>query len=92
MHPDGDPRSGAARTFSHLRIIPYFRPTIGETEIDAVRQVLCSGWLTTGPRVAEFERAFARYVQAEHSIAVSSGTAALHLALEAWAWAPAMRS
>jgi dTDP-4-amino-4,6-dideoxygalactose transaminase len=66
-----------------LRTIPYFRPSICGEEIESVRETVCSGWLTTGPKVKEFELAFARYVEAEYSIAVSSGTAALHLALEA---------
>ena len=54
-------------------------PAIGQEEIDAV-ETLRSGWLTTGPRAAELERRFAEYVQAEHVLAVASGTAALHLA------------
>lgn len=63
--------------------IPFHRPAIGETEIRAVIDVLDSGWLTSGPRVQEFEKAFARYVGASHAVAVNSGTAALHLALVA---------
>src|SRR5581483_9119770 len=46
-------------------------------------EVLRSGWLTTGPKVREFEEKFARYLGARHAIAVNSCTAALHLALEA---------
>src|SRR2546428_5614438 len=56
-------------------------PSIGEEEIEAVAETLRSGWLTTGPRAAELERRFAEYVGARHALAVSSGTAALHLAL-----------
>ena len=56
-------------------------PSIGDEEIEAVAETLRSGWLTTGPRSAELERRFAEYVQAEHVLAVASGTAALHLAL-----------
>ena len=56
-------------------------PAIGEEEIEAVAETLRSGWLTTGPRTAELERRFAEYVEAEHVLAVASGTAALHLAL-----------
>ena len=56
-------------------------PAIGDEEIEAVAETLRSGWLTTGPRAAELERRFAEYVQAEHVLAVASGTAALHLAL-----------
>ncbi|MET0795625.1 MAG: DegT/DnrJ/EryC1/StrS family aminotransferase [Polyangiaceae bacterium] len=63
--------------------VPFFRPSIGETEIAAVVECLRSGWLTTGPRTKEFERKFAEAVGARHAIAVNSCTAALHLALEA---------
>jgi dTDP-4-amino-4,6-dideoxygalactose transaminase len=49
-------------------------------DIEAVLECLRSGWLTMGPRVQAFERAFAEYVGIEHAVAVSSGTAALHLA------------
>src|SRR5438132_13948954 len=58
-------------------------PAIGEEEIAAVAETLRSGWLTTGPRTAELERRFAEYVGAKHALAVTSGTAALHLALVA---------
>jgi dTDP-4-amino-4,6-dideoxygalactose transaminase len=58
-------------------------PAIGEEEIEAVSETLRSGWLTTGPRTAELERRFAEYVEAKHALAVTSGTAALHLALVA---------
>ena len=56
-------------------------PAIGEEEIEAVAETMRSGWLTTGPRAAELERRFAEYVGARHVLAVSSGTAALHLSL-----------
>jgi dTDP-4-amino-4,6-dideoxygalactose transaminase len=61
--------------------IPYNLPSIGEEEIAAVTEVLRSGWLTTGPRTAQFEKEFAQYVGAAHALAVNSGTGALHLAL-----------
>lgn len=64
-------------------MIPYGRQSIDEDDIKAVVEVLRSDWLTTGPKVAEFERAFAEYVGAEHAVAVSSGTAALHAAMYA---------
>jgi perosamine synthetase len=64
-------------------MIPFHRPSIGEEEIAEVVDTLRSGWLTTGRKVAQFEQAFGAYVSAPHAIAVSSGTAALHLALEA---------
>jgi len=63
------------------QIIPVARPCLGREEEAAVAEVLRSGWLSQGPRVAEFERAFADYVGAEHAVAVSSCTTALHLAL-----------
>jgi dTDP-4-amino-4,6-dideoxygalactose transaminase len=58
-------------------------PAIGDEEIDAVTETLRSGWLTTGPRAAELERRMAEYLEAEHVLALASGTAALHLALVA---------
>jgi dTDP-4-amino-4,6-dideoxygalactose transaminase len=63
--------------------LPFSVPSIGEEEIDAVVRCLRSGWLTSGPLVVEFERAFADYVGAKHALAVNSCTSALHLALEA---------
>jgi dTDP-4-amino-4,6-dideoxygalactose transaminase len=61
--------------------VSFARPDISEAEIGAVLETLRSGWLTTGPRVDEFERQFADYVGAPHAVAVSSCTAALHLSL-----------
>ena len=63
--------------------LPFSVPWIGEEEIAAVVECLRSGWITTGPRVREFEAAFAEYIGARHAIALNSCTAALHLALEA---------
>src|SRR3981081_4168819 len=60
--------------------IPVARPFFGLTEESAVLEVLRSGWVTQGPRVAEFERKFAEYVRAPHAVAVSSCTTALRLA------------
>src|SRR6478735_4894968 len=56
-------------------------PAIGEEEIAAVVETLRSGWLTTGPRAALLEERMASYLEAEHVLALSSGTAAMHLAL-----------
>ncbi len=56
-------------------------PAIGEEEITAVTETLRSGWLTTGPKAAELERRMSEYLEADHVLAVSSGTAAMHLAL-----------
>jgi perosamine synthetase len=61
--------------------IPVARPSFGLGEEKAVLEVLRSGWVTQGPRVAEFEHQFAQYVGAPHAVAVSSCTTALHLAL-----------
>jgi dTDP-4-amino-4,6-dideoxygalactose transaminase len=58
-------------------------PAIGDEEIAAVAATLRSGWLTTGPRAAELERRMAEYLEADHVLALASGTAALHLALVA---------
>lgn len=63
--------------------VPFARPDIGEDEVDAVVEVLRSGWLTTGPISKRFEREFAARVGVPHALALNSGTAALHLALEA---------
>jgi len=63
------------------RVIPIAKPWLGEREADAVRRPLASGWVSQGPEVAAFEREFASYVGASHAAAVSSCTAALHLAL-----------
>ena len=63
--------------------IPVARPCLGEGEAEAARRAILSGWVTQGPEVAAFEREFAAFVGAEHACAVSSCTAALHLAL--WA-------
>src|ERR671919_1747531 len=58
-------------------------PAVGEEEIEAVAETLRSGWLTSGPRAEELERRFAEYVGARHAVALSSGTAAMHLSLVA---------
>ncbi len=73
----------SATTIVQQHTIPFFRPTIGEAEIDSVVETLRSGWLTTGPKVRQFETMFAERVGARHGIAVNSATSALQLALEA---------
>jgi perosamine synthetase len=63
--------------------LPFHLPDIAEDEIQSVIETLRSGWLTTGPKVRQLEEDFARYVGSSYAVAVNSGTAALHLALEA---------
>jgi dTDP-4-amino-4,6-dideoxygalactose transaminase len=63
------------------RVIPVMRPWLGEAEAEAAGAAVLSGWVAQGPRVAEFEAAFARRVEAPHAVAVSSCTTGLHLAL-----------
>jgi perosamine synthetase len=62
--------------------IPVARPDLGDEEVALVTETIRSGWITQGPRVAEFERAFAACTDADHAVAVSSCTTALHLALK----------
>src|SRR5689334_19522897 len=62
-------------------LLEFSPPIIGRAEIDAVVATLESGWLTSGPRVVELEERFAGYAGAEHAVATSSCTDALHLAL-----------
>lgn len=64
-------------------LLPYGRQWIDEEDIEVVVQVLRSPWITTGPKIAEFEEAFAKLVGAKYAVAVSSGTAALHAAMYA---------
>ena len=71
------PLAGATRQ------VPFFRPDIGDEEIAAVVETSRSGWLTVGPRTQAFEEAFAQAIGAPCAVAVSSCTAALHLALDA---------
>jgi dTDP-4-amino-4,6-dideoxygalactose transaminase len=76
-HPD---RSSLAHSLTTERIV-FGAPYIGEEEIQEVVDTLRSGWIGTGPRVAQFQRDFADYKGAQHAIAVNSCTAALHLSL-----------
>ena len=61
--------------------IPIMKPWIGEAEAEATRRPLLSGWVTQGPEVTAFESEFAAYTGAQHAVAVSNCTTALHLAL-----------
>jgi perosamine synthetase len=64
-----------------VHLLPYGRQLITEADIAAVVGVLRSDWLTTGPKVGEFEEAVARYVGSRFAVSLSSGTAALHAAM-----------
>jgi perosamine synthetase len=63
--------------------IKVAEPSVGEEEVEAVRQVLLSGKYVSGAKVREFEESFARYIGVKHAIATNSGTAALHVSLAA---------
>lgn len=65
--------------FDQMNPIPYGRQNITEEDIQAVVETLKSDYLTQGPKIKEFEQAFANYVGAKYAIAVANGTAALHL-------------
>lgn len=67
----------------HEGFVPFALPDVGEAEIESVVETLRSGWLTTGPKVRQFEEGFAKYVGCQQAVAVNSATAALHLALSA---------
>ncbi len=69
-------------------VLPFHRPFLGEEEIAEVVDTLRSGWLTMGPKTVRFEEKFARQVGAKHAVAVSSCTAALHLAFECFGIGP----
>src|SRR5438105_1231630 len=64
-------------------MLPFQPPAIDDAEIVAVARTLRSGWLTSGPRAAELERRMSEFLEAEHVLALASGTAALHLSLVA---------
>lgn len=63
-------------------MIPIFRPWFGDEEVDAVREVLTSGWVGPGPKVEAFESGFAEFIGVKHAIAVSSCSAGLFLSLK----------
>lgn len=68
--------------------IPFLRPWLGEEEAAAIREVVLSGWLSPGPKVAEFERQIAALVGARQGVATNSATTALHLTLQVMGIAP----
>ena len=63
--------------------LPFHLPDTGDEEVRMVGEAIRSGWITTGPKVREFEQGVAAYVGAAHAVALNSATAAMHLALEA---------
>jgi perosamine synthetase len=83
MHTLPKPHQEEVKDASTKLQVPFHRAAVGDEEARAVSEVIRSGWLTMGPKTFEFEKEFAKYVGAEHAIAVSTGTAALHLSLEA---------
>lgn len=78
-------------SFTPTRPIPYGRQHITEADVQAVISTLHSDFLTQGPQVAEFERRFAQYIGVEYAVAVSNGTAALHLCALALGVQPGQR-
>src|SRR6202140_4089958 len=60
------------------KLLPYGRQSLDDADVQAVVEVLKSDWLTTGPKVGEFEEQFAAWIGARYAISFSSGTAALH--------------
>jgi dTDP-4-amino-4,6-dideoxygalactose transaminase len=74
-----------------MRAIPYGRQSITKKDIDAVVKTLSEDFLTQGPRVREFEDAFAAYVGASYAVAVSNATAGLHLSVLALGLKPGDR-
>jgi dTDP-4-amino-4,6-dideoxygalactose transaminase len=77
------PHQEELKSTSYELQVPFHRAPVGDEEAQAVSEVIRSGWLTMGPKTFEFEKEFAKYVGAQDAIAVSTGTAALHLSLEA---------
>lgn len=68
--------------------LPFSKPAINEPEIQAVAEILRSGWITTGPKTAEFEEAFRGYCHAGQAVALGSATAGMHLLLTAMGIGP----
>jgi hypothetical protein len=84
------PDLAAPTSASNVRV-PITRPQLGKTEADAVARVVRSRWVIQGPEVAAFENELAAAVGSSHAVAVSSGTAALELALRVLGVGPATR-
>ena len=62
--------------------LPFALPDIDNEELLEIKDSLLTNWITTGPKVNQFEKAFAEVVGASHAIAVNSGTPTMHLSLE----------
>lgn len=71
------------KSIMRSKFLPFSQPSITKADIDAVSEVLRSGWITTGPKAAEFEQKFCDYVGCPGAVALSSATAGMHLALKA---------
>lgn len=69
--------------FKRQQFLPFSKPSISDREIDAVSEILRSGWITTGAQCNAFENALTEYCSAKHAIALSSATAGMHLLLKA---------
>lgn len=63
-------------------MIPVFKPSFGEEELEALKEPFQTGWIGLGPKTREFEVRFAEYIGTKYAVALNSGTAALHLALK----------
>jgi perosamine synthetase len=61
--------------------VPLLKPWLGQREVEAAAEVILSGWISQGPRVAEFENAVAKYIGVAHAVATNACTSALHLAI-----------
>ena len=73
----------AASSPGRADFLPFCRPSITDEEIRGVTEVLRSGWITTGPKAAEFEERFKSVTGSPHAVALASATGGMHLALEA---------
>ena len=77
-HSDAGPLAIHGGIPVRAKLLPYGRQSLNDADIEAVVEVLRSDWLTTGPKIGEFEERFAARVGSRHAVSFSSGTAALH--------------
>lgn len=80
LHPKASIPTSPSR---RQEFLPFALPDLDGDELEEIREALESGWITTGPKVRQYESEFARIVGAKHAVALNSCTAAMHLALEA---------